>query len=487
MTCTKEQIRKLMRYRKTCSLEIAASKAGMSENTARRYVKQGGAALISKDRDYRTRRDPFAGVWDQLQEMLTRDEGLEAKTLMHWLLENYPGQFRPTHLRTLQRRVCHWRAMHGSGKEIFFPQTIQPGRQSQSDYTWCNELNITIAGEPFEHLLFHFMLPYSRWETASIAFTESFQSLTEGYAAAVKELGGVAPEHRTDNLAAAVPIGQHKLFQKRWKDFLGHFGVKPTSNNPYQSNENGSVEKSNDLLKRALDQRLRLRGSRDFASRTAYEEFIQAVVYRRNRERKLRLAEELRLLKELPRRDWSAPQEIFVSVRPWSTVSILRSLYSVPSRLVGTKLRALVYADKVELYFGKNLVQEMKRVKPGELAINYRHLIGHLLRKPGAFKNYQYRDELFPTAIFRKVFDQLEAAGHSDKEYLKILHAAAMDGEQRVETALTLLLELGYLPTEERVKELLVTKQTVPDVAVNMPALSIYDGLLGSYLEEASR
>lgn len=487
MTCTKEQIRKLMRYRKTCSLEVAASKAGMSENTARQYFKRGGEQLINKERDYRTRRDPFVAVWDQLQEMLTRDEGLEAKTLMQWLMENYPGQFRQTQLRTLQRRVCHWRVMHGSGKEIFFPQTIQPGRQSQSDYTWCNELNITIAGEPFEHMLFHFMLPYSRWETVSIAFTESFQSLTEGYAAAVKELGGVAPEHRTDNLAAAVPIGQHKLFQKRWKDFLGHFGVKPTSNNPYQSNENGSVEKSNDLLKRALDQRLRLRGSRDFPSRTAYEEFIQAVVYRRNRERKLRLAEELRLLKELPRRDWSAPQEIFASVRPWSTVSILRSLYSVPSRLVGARLRALVYADKVELYFGKNLVQEMKRVKPGELAINYRHLIGHLLRKPGAFKNYRYRDELFPTAVFRKAFDQLEAAGHADKEYLKILHAAAMDGEQRVETALTILLELNYLPTEESVKELLVTKQTVPDVAVNMPALSIYDGLLGTYLEGATR
>lgn len=130
--------------------------------------------MVNKERDYRTRRDPFVAVWDQLQEMLSRDEGLEAKTLMQWLMENYPGQFRQTQLRTLQRRVCQWRVMHGSGKEIFFPQAIQPGIQSQNDYTWCNELNITIAGEPFEHMLFHFMLPYSRWETVSIAFTESF-------------------------------------------------------------------------------------------------------------------------------------------------------------------------------------------------------------------------------------------------------------------------------------------------------------------------
>lgn len=244
MTCTKEQIRKFMKYRQTCSLEVAAVKAGMSANTARRYAKRRGVSLNSKERDYRTRQDPFCDVWEQLQGMLKRDEGLEAKTLMQWLLETYPEKFKSTHLRTLQRRVSQWRALHGGEKEIFFPQDIQPGRQSQSDYTCCNELRVTIAGAPFEHLLFHFMLPYSRWETVSIAYTESFQSLTEGYLAAVKELGGVAGEHRTDNLAAAVPIGQRKTFQKRWKDFLKHFGVIPSSNHPGESHQNGSVESS---------------------------------------------------------------------------------------------------------------------------------------------------------------------------------------------------------------------------------------------------
>jgi transposase len=268
MTCTKAQVRKLMRLRQTHSREVAAAKAGMSENTARKYVKQGGEILAAPERDYRTRRDPFREVWWELEKMLEGDSGLEAKTLMRWLLERYPDQFRPTHLRTLQRRVSHWRALHGPEKEIFFPQNLQPGKQSQSDYTNCNELGVTIAGEPFEHLLFHFMLPYSRWEAVSIAFTESFQSLTEGFEKAVNDLGGVAPEHRTDNLAAAVPIGGEKReFQRRWKDFLNHYDVEPTTNNPYQSNENGSVEKSHDLLKRGLDQRLRLRGSKDFPTR----------------------------------------------------------------------------------------------------------------------------------------------------------------------------------------------------------------------------
>jgi hypothetical protein len=170
-----------MRFRKTHSFEVAAAKAGMSENTARKYFKQGGQILPTPDRDYRTRQDPFSEVWNELQSMLEKDSGLEAKTLMQWLLERYPDKFKQAHLRTLQRRVCNWRALNGPDKEIFFPQNLQPGRQSQSDYTNCNELAVTIVGEPFDHLLFHFMLPYSRWEFVSIAFTESFQSLTDGY------------------------------------------------------------------------------------------------------------------------------------------------------------------------------------------------------------------------------------------------------------------------------------------------------------------
>ncbi len=480
MTCTKEQIRKFMRYRKLHSLEVAAAKAGMSENTARRYANQGGKPLPKQDREYRTRKDPFAEVWSELEEMLSNDDGLEAKTLLEWLIEAYPGRFHSRLLRTLQRRVSEWRALKGPAKDIFFPQTLLPGRQSQSDYTWCNELGITIAGKPFEHMLFHFMLPYSRWETASIAFTESFESLTEGYAAAVKELSAVAPDHRTDNLAAAVPIGERKKFQKRWKDFLGHFGVQPSSNTPRQSHENGSVEKSHDLLKKALDQRLRLRGSREFATRNAYEEFIHSVIYRRNKDRKERLNEELKLLKELPRRDWNAPQELFVSVQPWSTVSILRSIYSVPSRLVGAKLRALVYANRVELYFGKNLVQQMPRVRPGEAAINYRHVVAQLVRKPGAFRNYRFRDELFPTSTYRRLFDRLEQAGKDEREYLKILNLAAMDGENVVETAVQLLLEMQSPPTVDAVKDLITTKREVPNVEVILPSLSIYDRLLST-------
>jgi len=263
-----------------------------------------------------------------------------------------------------------------------------------------------------------------------------------------------------------------------------HYGAKPSSNTPRKSNENGSVEKSHDLLKKALDQRLRLRGSRDFPTRSAYEDFFKSVIYRRNKDRKERLAEELKLLKELPRRSWNEPQELFVSVSPWSTVTILRSIYSVPSRLVGAKLRALVHSNKVELYFGKNRVQEMVRVRPGETIINYRHVIGQLVRKPGAFKNYRFRDELFPSKVYRTAFDRLKDSGYEETEYLRLLHLAAMEGESKVEVALGLLLEMQEVPSERAVKELLYTKHSVPDVVVLEPNLGNYDHLLASQSTE---
>lgn len=246
MTCTQHQIDLLLKLAKKFSQEVAAAKAGMSLSTAKRYLKSKGKrrTKLPEERTWRTRTDPFADVWSELKGMLERDHGLEAQTLMDWLLESYPGKFLPGQVRTLRRRIHDWRVLEGpERKEVMFAQTILPGRQSQSDYTYCNELSVEIDGVAFPHMLFHFMLPYSRWEYVCICFSESFETLTTGYGQAIRELGAVAPEHRTDNLAAAVPIGEHGNFQIRWRDFLSHFGVEPSANNPGRSNENGSVEK----------------------------------------------------------------------------------------------------------------------------------------------------------------------------------------------------------------------------------------------------
>lgn len=478
MTITREQIRRLQKYAQTCTLEVAAAKTGMSENTARKYLRRGGA-VEKVDRNWRTRPDPFSEVWPEITNLLKADPGLEAKTILEWLIESHPNEFSLAHLRTLQRRVRDWRALEGPDKEVFFPQNIQPGRQSQSDYTNCNELGITIAGQPFPHLLFHFLLPYSRWETAFIAYSESYESLTDGYARAVHELGAVAPEHRTDNLAAAVPIGKRDEFQKRWKNFLHYYKVIPSTNNPGLSHENGSIEKSHHLLKNSLDQRLRVRGSRDFASIEHYEEFFRGLLKRRNRDRKQRLDEELKLLREVPQKSWKDPKELWLTVSPWSTIVIFRSTYSVPSRLIGVKVKVLAYPTKLEVHYGTRLIQTMDRIQPGTASINYRHIISHLVRKPGAFENYRFREELFPSATFRAAHDRLNA-----KQYLRLLHLAAMNSESEVETAIRILMNADRLPEPDAVEPLLKKAAEMPAVTVQPADLSVYDRLLGDHEEK---
>lgn len=473
-----------MEYLKTDSQPLAAAKAGMSLSTAKRYIRNGGKPkrkLEPTPRDWTTRRDPFSEVWPEVVQLLRKDIGLEGKTLMAWLMERYPNRFQPGQLRTLQRRIRDWRVLEGpEQKEVFFPQEILPGRQSQSDYTHCNTLAVTIDGQEFPHMLYHFMLPYSRWEYVCIASTESFDTLTSGYTAAIQELGAVAPEHRTDNLAAAVPIGKRHEFQQRWKDFLAHYDVQPSANNPGQSNENGSVEKSHHLFKRALDQRLRLRGSRNFGSLDAYESFLHDMLWERNRHRKEKTQEELRLLKPLPRRMWDEPRELSVGVSAWSTIAISSAIYSVPSRFIGHKLKAIVYYTHIKVFYGTRMIQEMPRQPAGGKCINYRHLILHLMRKPGAFRNYMFREELFPRLIFRQAYDALKTANDAkcDKEYLKLLNLAAMESEQDVATALDLLLQAGAIPDERSVRDLCIKPVQVPNVTVSAPELNSYDSLL---------
>lgn len=474
-----------MKLLQTHTQEIAAAKVGIDPKTARRYLKAKKIpSQMKAERRWRTRADAFSTVWPDLETILSNSPGLEAKTLMNWLVERDGKSFNLNQLRTLQRRVRDWRALKGpNDKEVIFPQILHPGRQSQSDYKVMNEVGILIDGKPFPHLLFHFMLPYSRWETVSICYSESYETLTTGYELAAWELGAVAPEHRTDNLSAATQkMGDDRVFTKRWSDFMGHYDVKPSKNNPGVSHENGSVEKSHDLFVSDLVQQLLLRGSRDFVDLAAYQAFLDGVKDRRNKMREARLAEEMKVLKALPERRWFDPIELRVGVTPWSTIVVKGCIYSVPSRLIGHKLRAVVTAETIMVLYGNRLVQEMPRLHgKGQVAIDYRHVVGHLVRKPGAFTNYRFREEMFPSVVFRKAYDRLMEAGveKGEREYLRVLHLAAMNSESEVAMILELLLEEGLVPDAEAVKGLLKpTVPAYPAVRVPAPNLADYDALL---------
>ena len=148
------------------SLTVAAAKADMDEKTARKYRSLGKLpSEIKVEHTWRTREDPFNGVWEEIEEKLDINPGLEAKTLFEDLQRRYSGQFADGQLRTLQRRVKIWRALKGPPKEVFFPQEHHPGELCQSDFTHMDYLGVTIQSQPFNHLIYHFVLTYSNWET----------------------------------------------------------------------------------------------------------------------------------------------------------------------------------------------------------------------------------------------------------------------------------------------------------------------------------
>ncbi|NLT67445.1 MAG: IS21 family transposase [Acidobacteria bacterium] len=483
-----QQVRRLMSLiKKGLPLATAAAKSGMSEPTARKYRRKAKLpSQLRKDHDWRTRPDPFTEVWPEIQQLLERDAGLQAKTVFHELQRRYPDRFPQGQLRTLQRRFRDWRALNGPDKEVFFPQVHIPGEQCQSDFTSMNALEITIAGVPLKHLVYHFVLPYSNWEHVTICYSESFESLSQGLQEALWTLGAVPFVHRTDNLSAATHeliMSRGRGFTARYIELLNHYGMEPSKNFPGNAHENGDVEQSHFRFRDAVDQRLRLLGIREFSSLSEYTNFLRSIAEERNVSRKNALSQELEHMRPLPVRRMDAFRELDVTVARSSVVRILHNAYSVPSRLIGHRLRARIFADEIELYYRGCVVERLERIRGNDnYRIDYRHIVYSLVRKPGAFQRFVYREAMFPTLNFRKAYDSLKekSTKWADLEYLRILHLAARTLESRVEAAIEKLLAEGRVPEYEAVRSIadLVEEIPWPKVQIQQPDLTVYDQLI---------
>jgi Mu transposase, C-terminal domain len=335
---TDQQIRRLFKLSKTEETqEIAASKAGMDVKTARKYLKARRLpSEVKAARHWRTRPDGFAEVWPEISEQLRTNPTLEAKTLFAALQRQYPERFADGQLRTLQRRIKTWRATEGPAQEVFFAQEHRAGELCESDFTHLTELGIMIAGEPFAHMLYHFVLTYSNWETGTICQSESFASLSEGLQNALWELGGVPRLHRTDRMTSAVNnLTEQAEFQKNYQALLRHYGLDGRKIQTGQPNENGDIEQRHYRLQRALEQALLLRGSRDFASLEEYRSFLGKLFAQINSGRRGHLAEEMELLRPLPERRLESAKRVRVRVNSGSLIVVERNSYSVNSRLIG--------------------------------------------------------------------------------------------------------------------------------------------------------
>ena len=487
---TDAQVRRLREKRllgKT--LAAAAAAAGMSERTARDWQRGALPSTVKSPRWWRTREDPFADVWQSevVPQLVADTKGrLQVLKLFAWLCRRHPGRFRAGQLRTLQRRVREWRAQYGADREVYFEQVAVPGREAAFDFTDASDLGVTIRGAPFPHLLFEWVLSYSRWTYVALAVSETFEALVAGLQGALWTLGAVPAVLRHDNLSAAT----HELKRSggrqltvRFQQVLDHYGLGSSRIQPGKPHENGVAEQSHFRTKTAIEQALLLRGARDFDDESAYLRFVRAVVdEERNRPAASRLAEERAFLRELPSARVPEYTTFRCRVRKWSTIRVGGRIYSVPSRLIGHTVEARQHPSTVEVLYGGRVVCTMPRLRgAADHRIDYRHIIASLVRKPGAFARYRFREELFPSLVFRAAYDVLGRTHgeRADVEYVRLLHLAATTSERQVEATLGVRLAAGAACDYASVQaEVQPPVPTIPVVHIPRPDLSHYDALL---------
>ncbi len=487
MTIKDVQVRKLMEELNAHGQKgVAALRAGMDRKTGLKYVQLGKLpSELKQPRTYRTRPDPFEDDWPWVEAQIADAPGLEAKILFEALQAHRPGKYQDGQLRTLQRKLKQWRAEHGPDRRVFFAQEHRAGEAMQVDFTYAAELGISIAGAGFAHLICHVVFPYSNWQQVTVCLSESFLALKRGIQDAVFRIGRTPLFTQTDNSTAAT----HDLrtgkrgFNIEYDAFIKHLGMTPRTIGLGHKEQNGDVEASNGALKRRIVQELMLRGNADFETVEAYEEWLRNMVARRNRGRHKRFNEELVSMRKVDVRRLAEFVEIDVRVTSWSTIRVKHCAYSVPSRLIGERVRVRIYERNLAVYYGGHFQFELERLKGrSQHRINYRHVIWSLVQKPGAFARYRYREELFPTLVFRQAYDANTAVRpnvEGDMEYLRLLHLAAATTEVEVEEAIRKVLEQGACPTADRVKETIGKAAIeIPELMPFEPELSDFDELL---------
>ena len=496
MTATDKQMRIVMRERRQGKTqEQAAAKANIQDRkTVAKYEQKGALpSELKRVRQHRTHPDDFATGWPEVVEKLEQSPELEAKALFAWLCEQYPERYQENQLRTFQRRVQEWRGLYVSQIAIL-AQVREPGQMLQLDGTWLRRLAVTIQGQPLKHLLIHCVLPYSNWEWGRVTQSESLAAVRLGLQSSLLKLGYVPEYVQTDNSSAATrrlgiteeeenAAEKGRGYTAGYQQLLAHYGLKPSTTHKDNPNENGDIEAANGALKASVDQHLLLRGSRDFDNLEEYEGFLFRIMDKRNALRQEELDKELALMRPLTETPLATSSVYQVRVSSGGLIRVLHKSYSVPTSLINRMVTVHVQEWMLSVYYAGKLVEVIPRlVGEKNHQVNYRHLIETLLRKPGGFRNYRYRDDLFPTLVFRRAWEQLNqwlSPRRADIAYLRILNLAAKTMESEVECALELLLD-GPAGWDDAQVQQLVQPETapVPAIECGTVSLQVYDQLL---------
>lgn len=490
---TDHQMRLFMQHRQTDTVAVAAAKASMSKATGHRIAKAPRLPSASKAPRGRRRPDPLGEIFDAVVvPMLQAAPGLRPIAVFEEVVRRHP-ELGTGIRRTLERRIRAWRAVHGPEQDVIFRQTHEPGRSGLSDFTDMAELGVTVAGVALEHRLYHFRLAYSGFEHAHVILGgESFVALAEGLQNALWTLGGAPLQHRTDSLSAAfrnLDADTTADLTTRYEALCAHYGMEPTRNNPGVAHENGAVESSHGHLKRALTDALLLRSSADFADLGAYRAFVDGVVALANTRNAKRIEAERPHLKRLPDRRTCDYEDVTVRVTSSGGFRLRKVFYSVPSRLIGHRLRVRLYDDRLDVFVGGTHVTTLTRGRPRpdgrpDSVVSYHHVIHALRSKPMALLGLVYRDQLFPRAAYRQAFDALLAARPEREACRTTVALLALAHERGCEaelaSRLSEILEAGLLPDIDALRARFgPDPSSVPRVTVALASLSSYECLLG--------
>jgi hypothetical protein len=485
-------MRLFMKLRQTHSVTGAAAKAGFSASSGYRIIEHPTLPSTREQERGRRRPDPLADIFDsEVVPLLKAAPGLRSIGIFEEMKRRYPD-LNPGIRRTLERRIRAWRAIYGAEQEVMFRQTHEPGALGLSDFTEMSDLGVSVAGLSLDHRLYHFRLIWSGFEHAHVILGgESYVALAEGLQNALWTLGGAPAGHRSDSLSAAfrnLDADARQDLTSRYDALCAHYGMTPSRNNRGEAHENGSIESAHGHLKAAIRDALLLRGSADFDDLAAYRKFIDEGVSRRNRRNGPRIDVERAALRPLPDRRTCDFEEILVTVTSSSSFTLRKVFYTVPSRLIGHRLRVRLYDDRLELFLGGTHLNTLRRGRSGANGVHghvvdYRHVIHSLRRKPMALLRLVYRDQLFPREAYRRTFERLLEAGAEKTACRQMVELLAMAHERACEAeladALTAGLAEAQLPDIDALRRRFAPRLTaLPEVVVALTPLSAYDVLL---------
>ena len=489
-----------MKFRATDPPTVAAARAAISVASA--YRIESDPRLPSQKKPPRARRrpDPLERIFEaDVVPMLVAAPTVRPVAIFEELQRRHPD-LHPNVRRTLERRIRSWRAMHGAEREIIFRQVHEPGQMGLSDFTEMGELAVGVAGVPLDHRLYHFRLACSGFEHAHVILGgESYVALAEGLQNALWALGGAPREHRSDSLSAAfrnLNRAAREDLTARYDALCVHYGMAPSRNNRGVAHENGSIESPHGHLKSAVRDALLLRGSSEFAELGAYRRFIDEIMSRKNARNAKLIAAERATLQPLPAHRTCDYEETFAFVTTSGGFTLRKVFYTVPSRLIGHRLRVRLYDDRLDLMIGATLLMTLERGRHGPNGkhghvVDYRHVIHTLRLKPMALVNLVYRDQLFPREAYRLTFERLRER-LSDRAACKIiveLLSLAHDRVCEVELAALLSehLSADQLPDLAALRTRFAPDPArLPQVCVELVPLSVYETLTQNCLGVAA-